>query len=133
MPPAASAPPTSVRVTEVSISSITVQWGIVDCIHRNGDIIGYSVQYGSETVSVSGDSSGGMYAITSLMPSTYYSIQVAAVNSVGTGPYATLRQLTAGIIYTIPYCNLTTLHIHSFICSLICWHDNSHLHCPLLD
>ena len=96
--PAPSAPPTSVSVSEVTTSSITVQWGPVDCIHRNGDITGYSVRYGSETVSVSGDSSGGMYVISGLMPSTTYSIEVAAETSVGTGPYsaAIINQLTDG-------------------------------------
>ena len=98
IPPAPSAPPTSVRVSEVTSSSITVQWGTVDCIHRNGDITGYSVQYESETVSVSGDSSGGMYVISGLMPSTTYSIQVTAEISADTGPYsAAINQLTAGI------------------------------------
>ena len=79
-------------------SSITVQWGPVDCIHRNGDITGYSVQYGSKTVSVSGGSSGRMYVISGLMPSTNYSVQVAAQTSAGTGPYsAAIYQLTAGV------------------------------------
>ena len=36
-----SAPPISVSVSEVTSSSITVQWGPVDCIHRNGDITDY--------------------------------------------------------------------------------------------
>ena len=85
---APSAPPTSVSVYALNSTAITVQWGPVDCIHRNGDITGYSVQYGSETVSVSGDSSGGMYVISGLMPSTTYSIQVAAETSNGTGPYS---------------------------------------------
>ena len=80
-------------------SNITVQWGPVDCIHRNGDITGYSVLYVSETVSVSGDSSGGMYVISGLMPSTNYSIQVAAETSTGTGPYsAAIYLLTNGMI-----------------------------------
>ena len=99
IPPAPSASPSSVSVSEVTSSSITVQWGPVDCIHRNGAITGYSVQYGNETVSVSGDSSGGMYVISGLMPSTTYSIQVAAKTSAGTGPYSTaIDQLTSGMI-----------------------------------
>ena len=70
----------------------------MDCIHRNGLITGYSVQYGSETVSVSGDSSGGLYVISGLMPSTTYSIQVAAKTSAGRGPYsAAVKQQTAGM------------------------------------
>ena len=92
-PPAPSAAPTSVSVSEVTSSSITVQWGAVDCIHRNGDITGYSVRYGvqgsvsTQTVSVSG---GGatMRLISGLMPSTTYSIEVAAVNNAGIGVYS---------------------------------------------
>ena len=84
-------------------SSITVQWGAVDCIHHNGNITGYSVRYGvqgsesTQTVSVSGGSVTEA-TISSLMPSTTYSIQVAAVNSAGIGVYSTaVDQLTAGM------------------------------------
>ena len=88
-PPAPSAAPTSVSVSAVTSSSITVQWGAVDCIHRNGDITGYSVRYG-EVGSAEGDRSvemvsGGSVTLTSLMPSTTYSIEVAAVNTLGIG------------------------------------------------
>ena len=88
-PPVSSAPPTSVNVSEVTNSSITVQWGPVECIHRNGNITGYSVRYGvegtgnSQTVNVSGGST-----ITGLDAGTSYSIEVAAVNSAGTGVYS---------------------------------------------
>ena len=102
IPPAPFTPPTSVNVSEVTFSSITVQWGPVDCIHRNGDITGYSVQYGSETVSVSGDSSGGMYVISGLIPSTTYSIQVAAQTSADTGPYSiVVDQMTSSEICAV--------------------------------
>ena len=90
IPPAPSAPPTSVSVTS---SSITVQWGPVDCIDRNGDITGYSVRYGevgsgsTQTMPVSGGTSTEA-AMAGLTSSTEYSIQVAAVNSTGIGPYS---------------------------------------------
>ena len=94
-PPAPSAAPTSVSASSTS-SSITVQWGAVDCIHRNGDITGYSVRYGVQgsgegdrTVEIaSGDSSGGMYQISGLSSATVYTIEVAAVNSAGIGDYS---------------------------------------------
>ena len=90
---APSAPPDSVSTSSDSPSSITIQWEMVPCIHRNGDITGYSVQYGiqgqsTQTISVPGDSSGGSYEITGLQSSTTYSIQVAAMNSAGTGDYS---------------------------------------------
>ena len=71
-------------VSEDTSSSITVQWGAVDCVHRNGDITGYSVQYGvqgsgsTQTMSVSGDSVTEA-TLSELIPSTTYSIEVAAV------------------------------------------------------
>ena len=90
-PTAPSAAPTSVIVSSTS-NSITVLWGAVNCIHRNGDITGYSVRYGvqgsgTQTVSVSG---GGatQTTISGLTPSTTYSIEVAAVNNAGIGEYS---------------------------------------------
>ena len=91
---APSGPPTLVSATSTS-TSITVQWGAVDCIHRNGDITDYSVQYGvvgsgsTQTMIVSGHSITEA-TISSLMSSTTYSIQVAAVNSAGIGMYSDL-------------------------------------------
>ena len=89
-----------------TFSSITVQWGAVDCIHRNGDITGYSVRYGVQgsgagdrTVEVaSGDSSGGMYLISGLSVAAVYTIEVVAVNSAGTGVYSTLTTIEIGRI-----------------------------------
>ena len=91
--PAPSAPPTSVSVSELTSSSITVQWGPVDCIHRNGDIIGYTVRYkvvgsgGTQDMSVSGGSVTEA-TISNLTPSTTYSVRVAAVNDAGTGTFS---------------------------------------------
>ena len=94
--------PNSVCVSEVTSSNIAIQWGAVDCIYRNGNITGYSVQYGVQgsgiklTVNVSGGGST-QTIISGLTPSTNYSIEVAAVNSVGTGAYSNvIFQLTRG-------------------------------------
>ena len=104
-------------------SSITIQWGAVDCIHRNGDITGYSVRYGVQGTSegdwtvqmVSGDSGGGMYQISGLQSSTNYSIEVAAVNDIGTGVYSTdVFQSTQS---TCVCYNLVIPHILNFILS----------------
>ena len=96
-----SAPPTSVRVSEVTSSSITVQWKPVDCIHRNGDLTGYSVQYGevSSTEPVSGlqEVANRRATITGLTPSTEYAVSAAAINDNGTGVYSDeVVQKTAG-------------------------------------
>ena len=83
------------NASAVTSSSITVQWGTVDCINRNGDITGYSVRYGEgssegdRTVEIAtGNSNGGMFVISGLSTSTVYTIEVAAVNSADIGIYS---------------------------------------------
>ena len=94
---APTAPPSSVVVRVESSTSITVQWGPVECRHQNGEIIGYWVRYGeegsSEVQMVSGDSSGGITTITGLTGETLYTVQVAAVTSAGTGVYSQLQTI----------------------------------------
>ena len=110
-PPAPSAPPTSVSTSDITSSTIVLQWGPVVCIDRNGDITGYSVRYGvqgsgsTQTMSVSG---GGTYGttITGLISFTTYSIEVAAVNGAGTGDYSkSIYAITSGtyIFRHLPY------------------------------
>ena len=88
-------------------TSVTVQWGRVDCMHENGEITHYSVRYrevgisrdnrgGSElneeeyqlTETVSGDSSGGITTISGLTKERLYTVEVAAHNTAGTGAYS---------------------------------------------
>ena len=90
--PAPSAAPTSVHTSDVTFSSITVQWGAVDCIHHNGNITGYSVRYwvqrsSTHTLNVSGGTTTA-FTLTGLSNSTTYSIDVAAVNNAGIGKYS---------------------------------------------
>ena len=65
----------------------------MDCIHRNGVITGYSVQYEvvesgtNETLNVT-DGSTLQLLIEDLSSSTNYSVAVAAVNSADSGPYS---------------------------------------------
>ena len=99
-----SAPPTPVTISKVTGTTITVQWRPVDCIHHNGDIIDYLLQYEAQE---SGDiqtltAIGGRATISNLMSSTTYSIRVAAVNSAGTGEFS-----PAIITVTLPSeCNM---------------------------
>ena len=90
IPPAPSAAPNSVRVSEVTSSSITVQWGSVSCIHRNGDITGYRIRAmtsgENDRIGTVGDVREA--TISGLIPSTEYTVSVAAVNSQDTGPYS---------------------------------------------
>ena len=138
---APSAPPSSVTVTSVTSSTISVQWGSVPCIHQNGDITGYSVQYevmgsgNTQTEMVSGDSSGGMTTISGLTPSTTYSIELAAVNSAGTGVFSnsqTAMTLGKKIGFRLES-NILIVVVYSCSSSPDSRLHNSHLHLPLLD
>ena len=88
-----SAPPTLVTISKVTATTISVQWGPVDCIHYNGyngNVVIYILLYEAEQ---NGDTQThitiGEYAtISNLMPYTTYSIKVAAVNSAGIGEFS---------------------------------------------
>ena len=82
--------PTSVRRGTVTASSITVHWGEVSCLQRNGEITGYRAQAVRNGMVEGTASVGGgarQATISGLSPSTTYSIQLAALNGAGTGPY----------------------------------------------
>ena len=83
-------PPSSVSTT-ATFTKITVDWGPVDCIHRNGDITGYSVRVtrnGDVLKNVSASSDIRQVTISELSSSTEYNVSVAAVNINGTGVYS---------------------------------------------
>ena len=110
---APSGPPTSISTTSTS-TTITVQWGAVDCIRRNGDITGYSVRYGERgsAVRLKMVSGGGARQTTlyGLIPSAEYTIEVAAVNNAGVGIYSDPKvQLMLGI-YVVPDVTILILH-----------------------
>ena len=65
-------------------------WGKVPCSDQRGPITGYRLKYhnGTAIANTSGEGSRH-YVLTGLTPFTNYSVQVAAVNDGGTGPYST--------------------------------------------
>ena len=86
-----AAAPGNVSATSLSSTVISVQWsGLSPCRLVNGLIVKYRVQYIAqpggrvESKEVAGNwSSGAEAELTGLTPSTYYSIEVAAVNEEG--------------------------------------------------
>ena len=92
--PVPSAAPSSVSVSVVNSTAFTVQWGMIICINRNGDITYYRIHVVGnveiEKVVNASDDAREVTIISELTPSTTYSIQVAAVNNIGTGPNSVL-------------------------------------------
>ena len=65
-------------------------WGTVPCPDQRGAITGYKLRYSNRTsivVDITGEGSR-QRMLTGLTPFTSYSVQVAAVNAGGTGPYS---------------------------------------------
>ena len=106
--PAPSAAPVDLTFLSATSSSITLQWKAVPCIHQNGNITGYMIEYEevddeneapSMNKSIVGDQKEMTTgSITGLRPLTHYDIRVAAVNSAGIGPFTSSSNAsTSGI------------------------------------
>ena len=81
----------------------------VACIDHNGNITGYSVR-------VNGDNDMNVTlreaTISGLSPSTVYNVSVAAVNSMGTGPYSDVIMVeTSGIVPHSTVCAILLVFI----------------------
>ena len=89
--PAPTGAPVGLTSTSVESRSLSVVWGTVPCPHQGGPITGYRLHYSSGsdsyTVNITGEEIR-QYKLTGLTPFTNYSLQVAAVNDRGTGPYS---------------------------------------------
>ena len=100
-PPAPSAAPADLIFLSSTSSSISIQWEAVPCIHRNGNITGYVIQYKevdegmfiNEMVTENQREAN----ISGFTSSTLYDIRIAAVNSAGTGPFTSFIATTSGV------------------------------------
>ena len=68
-----------------------MQWGTVPCPEQRGPITGYRLRYGTSIMNIDGtdEQTDRQHMLTGLTPFTSYSVQVAADNAGGTGPYST--------------------------------------------
>ena len=97
---APSRPPDGVSEVSVTVNSITVQWGEVPCMDRNGEITGYIVEVTLSGMIVAtenvNDGSARRGTVSGLTPSTQYTVSLQAVNSAGSGPFSGISIETAG-------------------------------------
>ena len=67
-----------------------MQWGTVPCPDQRGPITGHRLRYSTSITNIEGNEQNDrQHVLTGLTPFTSYSVQVAAVNAGGTGPYST--------------------------------------------
>ena len=96
-----------------SSTSITVRWEPVECRHRNGDIIDYSVRSGAAGVSEENrtvrTTSDGRTRLHGLSKQTVYTVEVAARTSAGTGVYSQPQTIETPDSEYFTHDNLTIL------------------------
>ena len=91
--------PASVTDGTVTANSITVQWEEVPCLHRNGEITGYTVvarTSGEDDITEFVNGGARSATVSGLEPSTQYTVLVAASNGAGTGPATSIIVETGG-------------------------------------
>ena len=125
--PAPTGAPGGLTSTSVESRSLSVVWGTVPCPHQGGPITGYRLRYSNGTSIV--NTTGEKYNLTGLTPFTSYSVQVAAVNDGGTGPYSdpaltveTLQDGEWSFIYRIQfvYCHTTCMVVQFLVQCPVC-------------
>ena len=71
--------------------SLSISWDPPPEIDQNGPITGYVIRYSRVGSNVTMDeivTSGSTYTITKVLPFVNYSVDIAAMNVNGTGPYS---------------------------------------------
>lgn len=93
--PVPSGPPQSLMVTSVTVSDITIQWEEVDCVQRNGHIMGYFLMYTVDGESMQTSTTDKTFTAVGLQPRTNYTFTVVALHSHLIGPPASIKVETA--------------------------------------
>ena len=123
--PAPTGAPGRFTNTLVESRSLTVVWGTVPCSQQRGPITGYTLRYsnGTSIVNIIGVNNR-QYVLTGLTPFTSYSVQVAAVNDGGTGPFSdslTVETQQEGE-WTLLHCSCCT----AMGATIIMWYNDSY-------
>ena len=109
--PVPNGPPTFPSSSDVTRSSVRLNWQQPEPQHRNGIITHYKIRLHNLNTStyqyVTVYQSSGPYTVRNLRPFTQYNWAVAAVNINGTGPYSseyTIQTLPSGEKLIISVC-----------------------------
>ena len=78
-------------------ASVMVTWDAIECIERNGIIIGYAVEFQEQGGDrIPGEVVGQNFTASGLTPATHYTFRVAGINSNGTGPFTNTTIISTG-------------------------------------
>ena len=86
-----SAPPANITVMSAHPGSLNISWEPPEEINQNGPITDYVIRYSRVGSNVTMDeivTSSNIYTITELYPFVNYSVEMAATNVNGTGPFS---------------------------------------------
>ena len=92
-----SAWPNSFQVSLVNSTTNNLTWNEVNCSQRNGLITGYTVMISNSSITYNLNSTERYIILNDLVFGTVYNISVAAVNSVGRGPFSDPMAIEIGI------------------------------------
>ena len=87
----------SLNVSHINQTSIRIMWEEVDCVQRNGRIIKYIVIISNDSNTYNLSSTERYITVNDLVLGGIYNISVAAVNSIGNGPFSDYIELQIGI------------------------------------
>ena len=80
--------PKSLQVSLVNSTANNVTWNEVNCSQRNGLITGYTVVISNSSIAYNLNSTQRYIILNDLEFGTVYNISVAAINTVGRGPFS---------------------------------------------
>ena len=86
-----SSAPTNIIVMSAHPASLNISWEPPPEIDQNGPITDYVIRYSRVGSNVTMDetvTSTSIYTITELLPFVNYSVEMAAININGTGPFS---------------------------------------------
>ena len=86
----------SLNVSQINQTSIRIMWEEVDCDQHNGRIIEYIVIIGSNSNTYNMTTTERYITVNDF---GMYSIGVAAVNTIGSGPFKELQIVTCKILF----------------------------------
>ena len=89
--------PSLILASPVNLTANNLTWNEVDCSQRNGLITGYIVIISNSSIIYNLNSTERYIILNDLVFGAVYNISVAAVNSVGRGPFSDPMAIKIGI------------------------------------